>query len=522
MKHLLRLVFLGGFSLMAWMSVPPGTVGGAEAKAKTATPEQIAFFEKNIRPVLVKECYACHATTAKKIRGGLTLDTRDGFRKGGDTGPALVPGDPQIACLSRRSDTRTTNSRCRRRRSFRDEVIADFEKWIALGAADPRGGAVKVVARTRSISRRAGTSGPSSHRSEDAAAGRQGRGLAAERHRPLSAGRVGSEGTEARRPTPTRGRCSAAFTFDLTGLPPTPEEVEAFVTEYAASSRRDAGGGRRPLLASPRFGERWGRHWLDVARYAESSGRADNFAYPHAWRYRDYVIAAFNADKPYDQFIREQLAGDLLDARDDKQKAEFLIATGFLAIGPKTHNERNRRAVPDGPGRRADRRDLPGLPGTDGGLRPLPRSQVRSDPAEGLLRPGGHLPQHRRPATAPPHHPEQPPQPPDGLAERGRRDGPLEPLTAERRAGSRSRSKDTRRAAAKVTGQNAFMQRIFLQHRDDPCWQSQLGSVRIRRHAETPGDGRARALPSLRTAGSTSAANSINRAKRSSAASRRC
>src|SRR5262249_77421 len=95
------------------------------------------------------------------------------------------------------------------------------------------------------------------------------------------------------------------------------------------------------LLASPRFGEKWARHWLDVARYAESTGKTVNFKYPHAWRYRDYVIAAFNADKPYDQFIKEQLAGDLMKSDDPKVKAERLIATGFLAIGPKTLNDRN-------------------------------------------------------------------------------------------------------------------------------------------------------------------------------------
>src|SRR5262249_9003577 len=129
--------------------------------------------------------------------------------------------------------------------------------------------------------------------------------------------------------------------FDLIGLPPAPEEVEAFSKEYGAKPQGALEGAVDKLLSSPQFGERWGRHWLDVARYAESSGRSINFAYPHAWRYRDYVVAAFNADKPYDRFIREQLAGDLLPANDDKEKAEFLVATGFLAIGPKTHDERN-------------------------------------------------------------------------------------------------------------------------------------------------------------------------------------
>jgi hypothetical protein len=126
--------------------------------------------------------------------------------------------------------------------------------------------------------------------------------------------------------------------LDLTGLPPGAEEVEAFVADSSPNAFEKVVD---RLLASPRFGERWGRHWLDVARYAESSGKAVNMAYPHAWRYRDYVIDAFNKDKPYDQFIKEQLAGDLLRGGDAKTKAERTIATGFLAIGPKLLNERN-------------------------------------------------------------------------------------------------------------------------------------------------------------------------------------
>jgi hypothetical protein len=126
--------------------------------------------------------------------------------------------------------------------------------------------------------------------------------------------------------------------LDLSGLPPTAEEVTAFL---AAPSESRIDGVIDELMKSPRFGERWGRHWLDVARYAESSGKETDFAYPQAWRYRDYVIKAFNADMPFDQFIREQIAGDLLEARDDKERAEMLIGTGFLAIGPKSHIEKN-------------------------------------------------------------------------------------------------------------------------------------------------------------------------------------
>src|SRR5207247_881468 len=123
--------------------------------------------------------------------------------------------------------------------------------------------------------------------------------------------------------------------LDLTGLPPTPEEVEAFVADNSPTAFEKVVD---RLLASPRFGERWGRHWLDVARYAETTGKTVNVNFPHAWRYRDYVIAALNTDKPYDQFIREQIAGDLMPSIDAKVRAERLVATGFLAIGPKALN----------------------------------------------------------------------------------------------------------------------------------------------------------------------------------------
>ena len=135
-----------------------------------------------------------------------------------------------------------------------------------------------------------------------------------------------------------RPRLLRRVTFDLIGLPPTPEEVDAFLADNSPDAFAKVVD---RLLASPRFGERWGRHWLDVARFAESSGKT-NFTYPQAWRYRDWVIASFNADKPYDQFVREQIAGDLLPAEDDRERADQLIATGFLALGSKAHDAENR------------------------------------------------------------------------------------------------------------------------------------------------------------------------------------
>ncbi len=184
------------------------------------------------------------------------------------------------------------------------------------------------------------------------------------------------------------------MTFDLTGLPPTLAEIDAFLADQLRDARSRRLVDR--LLASPAFGERWGRHWLDVARYGESTGSARNLPYPHAWRYRDYVIDAFNSDKPYDQFIREQIAGDLLPAQTRRRSAtEQLIATGFLALGVKDVNQRFKvRFVMDNIDEQIDTVSAGGA-GADGELRPLPRSQVRPDPDRRLLRPGRHLPAAR-------------------------------------------------------------------------------------------------------------------------------
>ncbi|HEY1110954.1 MAG TPA: DUF1549 and DUF1553 domain-containing protein, partial [Opitutaceae bacterium] len=217
-----------------------------------------------------------------------------------------------------------------------DSVIRNFEQWVKMGAPDPRSGAA-TTARATSIEQGReywafkpfakvappavqNAAWPRTDIDRFLLAAMESRGV-----KPV--------GDAARRDWLRR------VSFDLVGLPPTPEELAAFVADgspgaYATVVDR--------LLASPQYGERWGRHWLDVARYAESTGRGSNILYPEAWRYRDYVIAAFNADKPYDRFVREQIAGDLLPAASDAQRAEQIVATGFLALGPKELAEKDR------------------------------------------------------------------------------------------------------------------------------------------------------------------------------------
>ena len=301
---------------------------------KPPTAEQLAFFEKKIRPVLVTHCYSCHSASAEKVRGEFLLDTREGIRKGGETGPAVVPGDVKKSYLIRLLRHPDDNLKMPKKERLPEEVIADFEKWIAMGAPDPREGATKIVKHEIDFEKGRQFWAFQAPKTTTPPAAKNPAWAKTDIDRYLLAG------LEEKGLTPVadaeRRTLIRRLYFDLIGLPPTPEEL-AEAEKLSVEQIVDK------LLASPHFGERWARHWLDIARYAESSGRAANFSYPNAWRYRDYVIASFNADKPYDQFVREQIAGDLLSSRDDAQKAERLIATGFLALGPKVHNERNPR-----------------------------------------------------------------------------------------------------------------------------------------------------------------------------------
>ena len=319
----------------------PAFAALGEEKSGDALPsEQRDFFEKKIRPVLADKCYKCHSEKSEKIKGGLVLDTREGIRRGGDNGPAVVPGDLKESLLIEAVRYASKDFAMPPKKEggkLPDEVIRDFEKWVQMGAPDPRDGAAKVVKKYDEAKAKAWwafqpVKKPVVPAVQDAAWAKSDldrfvlAGLEAKGLKPVA---------DADKLTLIR-----RVYFDLLGLPPPHAEITAFVQDKSPEAFAKVVD---RLLASPQFGERWGRHWLDVARYAESSGKDFNTAYPHAWRYRDYVIAAFNADKPYDEFVREQIAGDLLPAKDDRERAEHQIATGYLAIGAKSLNEQNPR-----------------------------------------------------------------------------------------------------------------------------------------------------------------------------------
>lgn len=318
----------------------PDSLRGAEPNP--ATPEGIAFFETKIRPVLIDHCYRCHSDDGQGVRGGLLVDSRHGLRDGGDSGPAIVPGELEESWLW--NAINYEDFRMPPNRKLSPETIADFRRWIEMGAPDPREAETQTVETNLTP--------------EQIEAGKQfwafQKPLAGEPPETVDASWAITEvdrhilhGIESAGLRPASDanpyQLLRRLHFDLHGLPPSVTAIERFLsgwrTDPDAAVRREVDR----LLESPRFGERWGRHWLDVARYAESSGKESDMTFPHAWRYRDYVIDSFNADKPYDRFVREQIAGDLLPAETDEEWTENLIATGFLAIGPKGIAEQNPR-----------------------------------------------------------------------------------------------------------------------------------------------------------------------------------
>ena len=298
--------------------------------------EQIEFFEKSIRPILVKHCYKCHSAGAKKIRSGLLLDSRDGIRKGGERGPAVVPSDPAASLLLKA--LRYEEIQMPPGGKLPDAVIEDFATWIKQGAVDPRDGAASVQKRIDfQAAKRFWAFQPPHHHPVPVVHNREWPKQPIDHFILARLERAGvSPSLPADRRTWIR-----RVSFDLIGLPPSPEEVEAFVNDRAPDAVEKV---VERWLASPHYGERWARVWLDVARYAEDQahivGNDQSLCYPNAYFYRDWVIGALNADMPYPRFIQLQLAADLIEPSDVKNWP----ALGFLGLGPKYYS-RNSLAV---------------------------------------------------------------------------------------------------------------------------------------------------------------------------------
>ena len=290
--------------------------------ALPATPEEAnAFFETNIRPLFLRQCGACHSTTA--AMGGLRLDGRENLLKGGARGPAVVPGKPAESLLLT-AVMQSGTLKMPPSGKLKDGDLALIGKWIEMGAPWPA--ATEASAKTPAPKYWAFT--------PPAAAKAPAVANSAWVKSPIDAFVLSALEKKGLKPAPSADKRTLLrrATFDLTGLPPTPAEVKQFLDDNSPGAFSKVVD---RLLASPHYGERWARHWLDVARYADSNGLDENLVYRAAWRYRDYVIQAFNKDKPYDQFVKEQLAGDLLPASDDATQFERWTATGFLTLGAK-------------------------------------------------------------------------------------------------------------------------------------------------------------------------------------------
>ena len=307
-----------------------------------------AFFENKVRPLLVKHCYSCHSEQAKKRQGGLWLDRKSGWEEGGDSGPSIVPGQPARSLFIQSIRYKDEHLQMPPKNRLPDDEVRILEQWVAMGAPDPR---------------RDGPAAPAK-KTLDIEAARQGWA-----YRPLAQtpapvvkqtdwprsdlDRFILAAIEAKGLKPAADSHPQTLlrrlSFDLTGLPPTPEAVTAFTKAYAKATPEQrqtlVSEAVDRMLASPAFGEKWGRLWLDLARYADSNGGDRNYTFFQAWRYRNYVIDAFNSDKPYYQFLREQIAGDLLPAASDAQRREQLIASTFLALGPKMLTERDKEKL---------------------------------------------------------------------------------------------------------------------------------------------------------------------------------
>ena len=311
---------------------------GTAAAELTATDRQ--FFETRIRPVLVQHCYECHAADAEELAAGLRLDHREGMLAGGQSGTVVVPGDPDASLLIQA--LRYDGLEMPPEQPLPATVIADFEQWVRRGANDPREApAAKPVDSTTPVNQPPWSFAPLRQASPPAVTDKSWPRDQIDHF--VLARLEAAQIVPAADATP-RDLARRLF-FDLHGLPPTADELESFATAHAADGERAVASLVDRLLAAPQFGERWGRHWLDVARYAESNGNdglSRNATFPHAWRYRDYCIAAFNQDLPYDRFLAEQIAGDLLPSDSSGQRDRRLIATGFLALAAKPAKAMNQ------------------------------------------------------------------------------------------------------------------------------------------------------------------------------------
>ncbi len=315
------------------------------ALAQEITKEQAEFFELKIQPVLADTCYRCHSADAGKSKGGLMLDSRDAMLKGGDTGPAVAPGDPEKSLLIKAityvdPDLQMPPSSAGGKLS--DAQIADLNTWVKMGAPVPANATAVKTKLSGMTDKAKGHWSYQPVKNPKVPINKNQQWC----RTPVDCFILQKIEAAGMLPSPDAAQETPEILlrrgyYDLTGLPPGPAEIEAFVADY---KRDHAGAWARVvdrLLASPHYGERWGRHWLDTARYSDTAGENVNgteYRYAHAWTYRDWVINALNADMPYDQFLTHQLAADLLPKEQQGYNSANLAALGFITVGERFGN----------------------------------------------------------------------------------------------------------------------------------------------------------------------------------------
>tara|TARA_R110002072_G_scaffold303141_1_gene495707 strand:- start:20565 stop:23378 length:2814 start_codon:yes stop_codon:yes gene_type:complete len=311
---------------------PDVSVAGRPSKESV----HVEFFEKDVRPLLVKYCYECHSEG--DVDGGLNLDSKVGVARGGDSGPVVVAGEPDKSLMIEAVRYQNRDLQMPPKGRMSDAEIAILEKWVRLGVPDSRTESQPGTVRPTGMSIEEGrgfwsfkpVANPEVPVVENAGWVQT----------PIDAFVLAKLEEHHTRPAERADKRTLIrrVTFDLIGLPPTPDEIAAFLADESADAFEKV---VERLMESPQYGVRWGRHWLDVARYADSNGLDENLAFGNAWRYRDYVVDSFNNDKPFDRFLIEQLAGDLVPGAN----RETRTATGFLVLGAKVLAEPDKEKL---------------------------------------------------------------------------------------------------------------------------------------------------------------------------------
>ena len=308
----------------------------AQVASALPSEDQIEFFEKHVRPVLAENCYSCHSETAEKLKGSLKLDTPAAVLRGGTSGPILIPGDPERSLLVKAIRYSDPDLQMPPKgKKLPPEIIANLESWVKMGAPMPEL-----------------ASGQSARTAIEEARAKHWAFQPLSKPSPPMVRNTGwvknpvdrfiLQTLEKKHLDPAaaadRRTLIRRVTYDLLGLPPTPAEVETFVEDRSPDAYAQV---VERLLASPHYGERWGRYWLDIARYADTKGYlagGEERRYAFSYTYRDYVVRSFNEDKPYNQFVLEQLAADSLPHGEDRST---LAALGFLTLGRRFLNNQN-------------------------------------------------------------------------------------------------------------------------------------------------------------------------------------